>query len=304
MNINPNLSQKEQLRAFRELKRDLIGKVREVEKNRNELKEKRDSRNKDVKNLFQEAKETREKRDLVNEDVKLNKALRDLRQEDVTKVINELEKLEEEMKEFKTDTNFKKNNRHSKIEKRIQNLERTYVTTGRLTPAEEKDIIEQIEKLTKEKEKLDVVEGKRDEFRAINKKLRKLRSDALSHHKEVQQLAQASQDYHEVMIGQLKEAKQIRAEADADHKQVIVFNEEIKQFRKQINKVANESDKIRKLLGEETAVERKKRKFEQAKQQEQDISEKANVIYKRYKAGAKLGFEEFKILVSRGMLKD
>ncbi len=298
------MSQKENLRKLREQKRDLIGKVRIVEKERNELKALRDEKNSQVKELFQKAKETRELRDAINEDVKLNKALRDLRQEDVTIVVKELEKLEENMREIGVNSNFKKNNKHSRIAKRIQELEILYQTKGNMSVAEEREIIEQIERESKELEQLEVVESKREEFKTINRKLRKLRAEALAHHKAVQELAEKSQNYHEVMLGQLKEAKKVRALADADHKAILVLNDDIKKIRKEINAVAGEADKLRKALGEETAVERKKRKADMAKQQEVELEDKANDIYERYKNGAKLGFDEFKILISRGLLKD
>lgn len=301
MSQNP----KEKLKVLREQKRDLISQVRLVEKDRNELKAQRDEKNSQVKDLFQKAKETRELRDSINEDVRLNKALRDLRQEDVSIVVKELEKMEEEMRDIGlSPSGFRKDNKHSRIAKKIQQLEIKYQTTGRMTAVEEREIVEQIEKLSKDLEQLEVVESKRDEFKTINKKLRKLRAEALSHHKTVQELAEKSQSQHELMLTQLKEAKRIRALADADHKQVLKLNEDIRAIRKEINAVAGESDKLRKSLGEETAVERKKRKIEQAKMQEVELSDKANAIYERYKSGEKLGFEEFKILISRGLLKD
>jgi len=305
MNIPDDLSQRDRLKVLRDIKRDLIAKVREIERIRNDLKTQRDEKNQSVKELFQAAKEIREKRDIVNEDVKLNKAMRDLRQEDITQVVGELEKLENEMKDIGINSNPNKRNfKHSKIAQRINDLEIQQQTQGNLNPKEEKEIIVQIEKLTREAEKLEIVEGKRDEFKTINKKLRKLRSEALGHHKEVQVLAQRSQDAHEEMLAQLKEAKKKRTGADATHKLILEKNDEIKALRKQINKVANETDKLRKLLGEETAVERKKRKQKVAKEQEQELSDKAMIIYERYKSGEKLGFEEFKILISRGLLKD
>ncbi|MCY3411085.1 MAG: hypothetical protein INQ03_05535 [Candidatus Heimdallarchaeota archaeon] len=304
MNIDPDKSPKDNLQALREQKRDLIAKVREVEKQRNELKIQRDEKNSKVKELFQQAKETRENRDSVNEEVKLQKALRDLRQEDIAIVVRELEKLEEEMKDIGINTGYKKNSKHSKIAKQIQTLEITYQTKGNLKPEEEKEFINKIERLTKEMEQLEVVEGKREEFKVINKKLRKLRGEALIHHKEVQVLAERSQNYHETMLGQLKDAKKIRSSADEDHKKILNLNEDIKKIRKNINAVAAESDKIRKQLGQETATERKKRKQDAAKAQEQELTDKAEEIFQRYKDGAKLGFEEFKILISRGYLKD
>ena len=60
----------------------MITEVRDIEKSRNKLRNDRDNKNQNVKELFSKAKEAREKRDAINEDVKLNKALRDLRKED------------------------------------------------------------------------------------------------------------------------------------------------------------------------------------------------------------------------------
>lgn len=295
-------SGRERLKKLRDIKRNLISQVREIEKKRNELRAQRDQDNQQVKELFQEAREAREKRDIVNEDVKLNKALRDLRQEDADKVLAELEKLEEEMKEKGYTPKSRK--RQSTLAKKIRELEMEIQTTPNLKAQQEKDLVDRIEKLSIEMDNIEVADEKRDEIRSIQKRLRTLRGEALAHHKEVKKLAAQSQDYHDKMLESIKEARKIRNKADESHKKVVELSEEIKLLRKDINKLSAETDKIRKNLGEETAGERKKRKQEEAKQREKELDDQATDILERYKSGEKLGFEEFKLLISRGLLNE
>jgi uncharacterized coiled-coil DUF342 family protein len=297
-----DLSGREKLKKLREIKRDLIGQVRELEKERSQLRSQRDEENQQVKELFANAREQREARDAVNEDVKLNKALRDLRKEDADKALTELEKIEDEMEAM--GINPKARGRRRNLSRRIRDLEMKIQTTGNLNPQEERELIEQIERLTREMDKLEVADEKRDEMRAIQKRLKSLRSEALAHHKEVKKLASQSQEYHDQMIENIKEARKIRAQADEHHQGVIDLSEKIREIRKEISQVSGETDKIRKELGEETARERRQRKQQEAQQREAELDDKADEILERYKSGEKLGFEEFKLLISRGLLNE
>jgi uncharacterized coiled-coil DUF342 family protein len=293
---------REQVKRLREIKRDLIAQVREIEKQRAEFRTRRDEENKQVKELFHKAREARENRDIVNEDVKLNKALRDLRQEDAEKVLAELEKLEEQMKDMGYKP--KSRNRQSTLARQIKQLEMEIQTTPNLKPTEEKDLVDKIDKLYQEMDKMEVADEKREEMRSIQKRLRTLRSEALAHHKEVKKLAAQSQEFHDVMLDAIKDARKIRTQADENHKKVVELSEEIKVIRKDITKVTGETDKIRKQLGEETGTERRKRKQEEAKVKEQELDDQAESILERYQSGEKLGFEEFKLLISRGLLNE
>jgi uncharacterized coiled-coil DUF342 family protein len=300
--IDPNITGRERLKKLRDLKRELITQVREIEAQRSELRIKRDAENQQVKELFEEARISREGRDEVNEDVKLNKALRDLRKEDADKALTELENLEEKMKDLGIDP--KGRGRRRGLARQIRELEMKIETTGNLTPVQEKELIDQIERLTVDIGDIEVADEKRDEVRVIQKRLRTLRSEALSHHKEVKKLASQSQDYHDVMLEKIKEARKIRISADKNHKAVLEVSDQIRKLRKEINTISNETDRIRKQLGEETATERKKRKVQEAKQRETDLDSQASDVLARYKSGEKLGFEEFKLLISRGLLNE
>jgi uncharacterized coiled-coil DUF342 family protein len=280
----------------------LITEVRDIEKSRNKLRNDRDNKNQNVKELFSKAKEAREKRDAINEDVKLNKALRDLRKEDADKAFGELEKIEDSMKE--KGISPKDFGKRVKLSKQIRDLEMKIQTTGNLKPQEERELIERIEKLSLKLDEVEVADEVRDALRKNRKTLRQLRGEALSHHKEVQKLAIISQNHHDEMIASIKEARTIRGEADSHHQEIIKISKEITDLRKEINRISAEADRIRKELGQETAAERKKRKAEEAAKEEEELETKAEDVLERYQSGEKLGFEEFKLLISRGLLTD
>ncbi|MCE7736570.1 MAG: hypothetical protein GPJ54_16935 [Candidatus Heimdallarchaeota archaeon] len=301
--IDPSLEGRERLKRLREIKSQLISQVREEEGKRDTLRKTRDEENQQVKELFEQARVSREKRDEVNEDVKLNKALRDLRKEDADKVLNELEAVEEKMKEMGLKPRESRGKKFN-ITRRIRDLETTLETTANLHPQQEKELIEGIEKLYQDFDKIEIADEKRDEIREIQNRLRTLRNAAMSHHKEVKKLASQSQEYHDYMLDKIREARKIRTSADKNHKSVLDHTGVIKEIRKEITSISNESDELRKKLGEETAVDRKKRKQHEARVREKDLDQQATEIYERYKSGQKLGFEEFKLIISRGLLKD
>jgi uncharacterized coiled-coil DUF342 family protein len=301
--IDPSLEGRERLKRLREIKSDLIGHVREEEGKRDVLRKLRDEENQQVKELFEEARVSRERRDEVNEDVKLNKALRDLRKEDADKVLNELEAVEDQMKELGVKPKERKNKKFN-ITRRIRDLETTLETTANLHPQQEKELIDSIERLYQDFDQMEVADEKRDEIREIQNRLRSLRNAAMSHHKEVKKLASQSQEYHDFMLEKIRAARKLRASADKNHKDVLEITQKIKGIRKEISTISNETDELRKKLGEETAVDRKKRKQHEARVREKDLDEQASEIYERYKSGEKLGFEEFKLIISRGLLNE
>lgn len=301
--IDPSLEGRARLKRLREIKSQLISQVREEEGKRDSLRKIRDEENQQVKELFEEARVSREKRDEVNEDVKLNKALRDLRKEDADKVLNELEAVEDQMKEMGVAPRERKSKKFN-ITRRIRDLETTLETTANLHPQQEKELIDGIEKLYQDFDKMEVADEKRDEIREIQNRLRTLRNAAMSHHKEVKILASQSQEYHDFMLEKIREARKIRTSADKNHKEVLEHTHKIKDIRKEITTISNESDDLRKKLGEETVIDRKKRKQQEARTREKDLDTQATEIYERYKSGEKLGFEEFKLIISRGLLKE
>ncbi len=301
--IDPSLEGRDRLKRLREVKAELITQVRQEESKRDTLRKSRDEENQQVKQLFEEARISREKRDEVNEDVKLNKALRDLRKEDTDKVLSELEGVEDQMKEMGVKPREQKSKKFN-ITKRIRDLETTLETTANLHPQQEKELIEGIERLYQDFDKIEVADEKRDEIRDIQNRLRSLRNAAMAHHKEVKKLASQSQEYHDQMLEKIRDARKIRASADKNHKEVIELTQKIKEIRKEITAISNDSDEIRKKLGQETAVDRKKRKQTEARARESDLDAQAKDILERYKAGEKLGFDEFKLIIGRGLLKE
>lgn len=302
--IDPELTGRDRLKRLREIKSELISKVRAEEAKRNELRRVRDQQNQQVKELFQEASLARERRDEVNEDVKLNKALRDMRKEDVDKALAELVALEDQMKDINSSKPVMSYKKKNSIVHQIKELEAKLETTPNLNPQQEKEMMDRIEKLYNDIDEIVVVDEKRDEIFVIKKRLRTLRNEAMTHHKEVRKLANQSQEYHDEMLEKITEARKIRTSADKAHKEVLALTDIIKSYRKEINAITQETDAIRKKLGEETPADRKKRKQAEAKKREEDLDTQALEILERYKSGEKLGFEEFKLLISRGLLKD
>ena len=293
--VKKDKTRRAKLNELREKRKKLITQVREHEKERDAKRAARDELNKKVRELFDAARVEKEARDEINKDVQLNKELRKMSQEDADKVFKQLEELRAEVKGIHGgERNLKK------IAQRIKDIEFKIETDAKLTKEKEEEYIDELRSLHEKFSDLEVASEKQTEIRAINDKWKAHRDNARMHHKKVKELAEQSQAHHDQMLEYINEARKLRSEADETHNEVKEISATIKEIRQQITAVSKDADLVRKELGEETMVERQKRRKEEEIKAKKETQVTTAALKKKMNDGGRLDLEELKILLEQG----
>ncbi len=283
------------LGSLRLKRKEFIDKLRTCNEKRNEIKSSRDQKNKQAKDLFNEAKTSKGRRDQINEEVQVRKQMRDILREDADKIGKRLVKLGSQMK----NVGVPKNRR---VGEKIRRLERQLETTPFLTKEMEKSTLSQLEELSAEFEKIEQFKDLRSEVRDIQNKLRYMQTEIKTYHTSVTTLAQESQIHQEKMLGATKEARKIKDEADAAHAEVIALSGQITEIRKTLDGITQEVKKLSNEFGIELHAVRKARRVEAKRARDKKLDAKAEEILVRYNEGNKLTLDEFKVLMERGLI--
>ena len=286
---------REYLTEIRPRRKKLIDKLRSCNSKRDGLRSIRDKNNQLSRELFEGARNSKDKRDQINEEVQIRKQMRDILREDADKIGKRIIELGSQLKNISVPKN-------RRVGDRIRRLERQLETTPFLTKEMEKQTLQQLEELSSEFEKLEQFKDLRSEFRDIQTKLRHMQTEIKTYHTSVTTLAQESQIHQEKMIAATKEAKKIKEEADESHAEIIALSSTISGIRKELDGLTQAVKKVSSELGEQVYAARKARKVEAKKVREQRLNGKAEEILIRYKDGAKLTLDEFKILMERGLI--
>ncbi len=286
---------KEHLGSLRLKRKEFIDKLRECNENRNEIRSSRDLKNKQAKDLFNEAKIFKERRDQINEEVQVRKQMRDILREDADKIAKRLVELGSQMK----NVGVPKNRR---VGEKIRRLERQLETTPFLTKEMEKSTLSQLEELSAEFEKIEQFKDLRSEVRDIQNKLRYMQTEIKTYHTSVTTLAQESQIHQEKMLTATKEARKIKEEADAAHTEVIALSIQITEIRKTLDGLTQEVKKLSNEFGIELHAARKARRYEAKRARDEKLDARAKEILVRYEEGNKLTLDEFKVLMERGLI--
>ncbi len=286
---------KEHLNSLRQRRRGQIERLHELNNKRNELRSIRDKKNQESKALFDEAKTSREKRDQINEEVQVRKQMRDILREDADKIGKRLVELGSHMKNVSVPKN-------RRVGDKIRRLERQLETTPFLTKEMEKQTLLQLEELSSEFERIEQFKDLRSEFRDIQNKLRTMQTEIKTYHTSVTTLAQESQIHQEKMLNATKEAKKIKEEADGAHAEIIALSSSINDIRKELDGLTQEVKKLSSEFGQELQAVRRARKMEAKKVRDRQLDSRAEEILVRYKDGAKLTLDEFKVLMERGLI--
>lgn len=276
-------------------RRDKIQQFHNFHNKRNELRKIRDVKNKESKELFILARTEKEKRDKINEEVQFRKQMRDILREDADVIGKRLLELGSQMKTVGAP-------RNRRVGERMRRLERQLETTPFLTKEMEKQTLLQLEELSEEFEKMEQFKELRNEFRDMKQKLRYMQTEIRTYHTSVTTLAHESQVHQEKMLESNKEARKIKETADEIHAEIIVLNATVTDLRKELDGLTQAVKKIGSEFSNEFQAQRKARKIEAKKAIQRKIDDKVEEILERYKDGAKLNLDEFKILMERGLI--
>ena len=297
---------REQLSNLRDEQKKLLSEVRQEEKISQEFRTNRDKLNDSLREMMKKSRMEREERDKINVDVQFSKEMRKISNENFDKAKEKLDKAFTEINALTENSKSKvagSNERRLRYtQEKAKQIELKLETQGNLEPEEEEKYIKELEELHKKFSELNKIEQKYEEVREIRRKLHVHRSNAREHAKKVKEFAEVSQKHHDTMLEIMKNGKVQKEEADKLHKLRVEYLIKVKAIREKIRKTIEKADEIRKKLGEETTVERNKRRKEEEVIAKIAETKRNKILKQKLDAGAKLGFEEFRILASKGLV--
>ena len=289
-----------------------------------EWKTKRDELKEEIKKFRMEALEAKKKRDAINEEItKLKNDRNEVNQKTqefkskrnelyskTKKLRKELTNVLSEKKELKAQLD-----KVRKIQKKIDQLEWVHQTKP-MSWEEEKSIMERIESLYTELKKFDEVQKQIELSEELNSKFKNiddLKNEASKYHKLMLQCVRDSEEIHQNLIKKVKESEKyhnemttkfakcdsFRVEEKNAHQSMVESLRELDLLRKGSDQAKKEIDRMKKKL----SSEKKKYGSKKNKKFERSLDLKAKKALVKYKAGEKLTFEEYQILMRRDMLK-
>jgi len=292
--------EKEDYRLLNELqnrKTDLKNKSEEYKEKRNEFNleaskcaVKRNELNKKTKELIEEAQQLKKSRDENNEKVAESKLKRDEFNDQANKFYAEIDNIRKNL-------NLGDGPSLKDLKKQIDGLEFKQQTEV-MTPAKERELVENIASLTDElKRKKHQLEGN-TELKTFLEQAQTLRDEALLYHNKVKEYADAAQQNHDKMIVIFKEADAIRAESDAAHKEFVKAQEAADEQHRLFIQTQKEIREINKVI---IGLKRKTKESKDESIREQAKKE-AEEVYNQFKLGEKLNTEDLMLLQRSGLL--
>jgi len=256
--------------------------------------QRRDELNQQIRALHARALEFRAKRDELNRKVSELKAKRD-----------ELRKLlEEKTKEsYKSDTKsstsyaYSSSQAEKSLKRRIADLEWTIQTTP-LSIKEERRIIGQVKDLETQLEAVHHQESVRKQLKSIDSEAEGIRQRVREFHEQLSKLAKESQEYHEQMDGSLEEAQLLQTQADEQHRNYVDSRQKADAAHQKLLGIITRMREVERQIQQydETIRRDQLRRLLEARE---ETTKKANT---KLKKGEKLSFDEFKLLVEKGMV--
>ena len=229
--------------------------------------------------LMEDAKKEREARDEQNKLAKEQKDKRDSLKGALSEVRGELKDLRDAQKEIKE--NVKESKRD--IERKIKEL-RNKLQRGRIKPAQEDKIINQIEDLEEKLKLFSKVRRAREKLKKVDFNFGELQAESHAHHKMVVQYAEEGGQHHKKMQELFDQANAIQKDIDAlveriNEKQTIADGKHAK-----VLEIANKINAINEKLGVEKKIEVEAK----AKEVEAQAVEYTDSLLEKLKSGEKV----------------
>ncbi len=281
-------------RDIKQQREELNRKVTTIANKRNQL-------NEQVKELIVSAKEEREKRDQCNQLISDIKEKKNIFLKELEGFNEQIQRLEEQLNQSQ-DKNVTQKRRPSistrRIRKEIQDLEWKLQTTSNLAITDEREIVDQIDRLEqrfREARESDVISR---DLKTIYNRIRDLRGKLRSLDRDLRTKAHESRLHHKAMIQAFKNADVFRKQADELHAQFL-------EAKKQANLIHNEYlTHIREINKTRQFINKNKQKFRRKQDEErrEKMKVKTEDAKKKFDQGRKLSFEEFRTLIDKGLI--
>ncbi|MCG3221907.1 MAG: hypothetical protein H7641_11060 [Candidatus Heimdallarchaeota archaeon] len=290
---------------------DLVVRLGKLEEEISFLKKKRDGHNQLTKealtkrNEFNQqineglarTKEYTSKRDDLNSQVKQLKQKRKELQEKVMENKKVLEEVVEKDQALNKDNIRRKRRSMRGLNEKINKIEWD-LQTSVLTPEKEKEMIQLLEKLSEQlnkiAEEIHITSQQTQMWREISAAQREI--NIL--HIQIIDAAKESQIYHNLMNQSYHQINGLRKQANDLHKNFLNFKKQSDTFHRDfLSKVAEKSE----LKGELREVKQKVR-AEIRERKQANLKENTKKAYEKYEKGENLSLDEFRLLVEKGMI--
>lgn len=247
--------------------------------------EKRDLVHKHIKDLRLEAAKTRDRRNVMNAKVKAQKIHRDERRNIIKEKTEEIKRLKKKLrllyvKRSRADINLIRKEKED-IEWKIQ--------TSSLSLQEEKPLVQRANQLDIELETHTQFIDTKNQIEKLRTQITTTNEKANLFHKNLEELANQSQELHKTMIENLNKAQNLRSEADKYHQEFLQNKQKSRILHQECIELEKRVEALKKCLAE---TERKRKKEQQEKVRERLREEAVEKLGK----GRKLSLDEFKLL--------
>jgi len=290
---------KDEIIQLRNQKSQLLSKIRNLERERNQARAERDELNAIASENFAQVRELKELRDKNNRAIQELKMVRRSVLEEMKGLIEKVKSLHAEIKSMDID---KKEIRQSKsIRKRIDKLDWKIQTTPSMGVAEERMLTEQVNALMEQLGDISVSEEKLKARKELNREIDNLRGFLDHSWKDFSELVEKSQKSHQQLTDLYEAGKRAKDEADRGHKVFLEKVEEIRGLREEfraVNKTLREKSSIlreqSRIRKERVQIERDRATAEMLEEQSAKIREKLSQTKKKT-----LSIEEMRILMTQ-----
>ncbi len=278
--------------------------IKKLRSNRNEhnlltkeVLSKRNEVNKEIQELLDKAKDCMKKRDGLNQNVKDKKQGRKNLQEKLLQDKNTLEEIVEKEKIIDKGSIRKKRGAMIGLSKRIDKIE-WELQTSVLKPEQEKEMIQILEKLSEQANKLAEEVHITTKQTELWKRISSAQKEINVLHVQIVDSAKESQIYHNLMNQHFHEVNNLRKTANDFHKNFITNKKAADGYHKDFLSKVTKKNELRKQLKSAQQEHRKKIK-ERIKS---SIEKNVKKAYDKYQAGDNLSLDEFRLLVENGMI--
>lgn len=271
-------------------------KVEELVKLRdNALKEaeewakKRDFLNQKSSKLSTTIREEKEKKEETLTEVASLKEIKAKKREEKQKIINKLRKLREKTAKEK---GLKPVPLHI-LRKKLRDIEWRIETTAKLSLEEEKELVKQANNIQKQIEEAELEFGKTTQGKDIEMQIKAINMGLKDLNNQIKKQFQEIQKYREKTKALFEELKKTRAKADEAHEKFIEFKKIAREKQREINDL---------LMRRKVEMRRSQKEKLEALQAKMDEKVKKALEKLESNGRARLTFEEFNLLLERGLI--
>ncbi|MHA1166775.1 MAG: hypothetical protein ACTSP4_05525 [Candidatus Hodarchaeales archaeon] len=290
-----------EIAALEENKSRILERMRIINADKKQYREARDGYNLDSAENFNKVNDIKQKRDSTNLEIKDLKLMREGVLEELKILIEKAKKIRETF-----DDNVKSTRDSRRLQKTIKDLEWKIQTTPGMSINEERELVQKLEALAEQLDVAEEGENKYREFRDINKQIRDLKGFLDDSWERMQVLVSTSQNRHKSLTELYKAGKTAKEEADKYHKLFIQKAEEFTAKRnelKDINEILNSKyGYLKQNTRERQRFHRATVKARNARIMDQKVKEIQSKLETSKTSRRGLSMEEMRILMDRNIV--